>query len=314
MTFLRVPGQRMLHVVGDSVAAAECRRMLDDVVADGWRLHPVADSYTPLDRLQQALRDMTGSARVYNMLRRAGYTTVEEIAATSDEVLRALPTSGENTVAKIRAAVAQWQKTQIPVPAVLAAQAKTALYECATQLVARGGVAAICGFPASGKSTAARYVGAVADATVLDKDAFAPGLEQAVMSRITGDPHDRDSDEYQTVVAPHLYAGLVRTALTVGAKHPIVVDAPFLGLIQDASAAQMLLGEYLVAVAAVDAVVPVTTVWLDTGNDEIRARMRARGADRDADKLAAWDAYETTVLNGGLRESAHRVVDLVIPN
>ncbi|MEV0110487.1 AAA family ATPase [Nocardia sp. NPDC050799] len=73
----------------------------------------------------------------------------------------------------------------------------------------------ICGFPASGKSSTARFLAARTGAVVLDKDRLAPMLEESIMGRLTGDPFDRDSDTYREVVAPRIYDSLIRTGLTV---------------------------------------------------------------------------------------------------
>ncbi|MBF6173612.1 AAA family ATPase [Nocardia blacklockiae] len=188
-----------------------------------------------------------------------------------------------------------------------------ALRDCAHRLDGCG-VLVIAGFPSSGKSTAARFAAEVAGATVLDKDSYAPGLEDAVMAALTGNQFDRDSDTYHSVVAPHLYTGLVRVGLTVGARHPVVLDAPFLAIIRQAAATGNSLREYLFAITDITVSVPVTTVWIDAPTDQIRARMAARGAERDSGKLADWETYRTGVLDSGLRDLAHSVVDHVISN
>ncbi|MFB7718075.1 AAA family ATPase [Nocardia sp. NPDC056100] len=196
---------------------------------------------------------------------------------------------------------------------VLSAKVKAVLRDCAKELDGHG-VLAVCGFPGSGKSTAAWFVAAAAGASVLDKDSFAPNLEKAVMAQLTGDPYDRDSDSYKTVVAPHIYEGLVRTGFTVAMKHPVVLDAPFLAAITQAANAGMSLSEYLRTLASASAPLPVTTIWVDSSAAEIHSRMTARGEERDAPKLADWEVYQTAVLDSGLREIAHSVVDLVIEN
>lgn len=56
------------------------------------------------------------------------------------------------------------------------------------------------------------------------------------------------------------------------------------------------------------------TVWIDSSAAQIRERMIARDAERDAPKLADWDGYRSKVLDSGLREIAHAVVDFVIDN
>ncbi|GAB4587844.1 AAA family ATPase [Nocardia sp. IFM 10818] len=90
------------------------------------------------------------------------------------------------------------------------------------------GVVVVCGFPAAGKSSASRLLATETSALVLDKDAFAPALEESVMAELTGNPHDRDSAIYRRVLGPHIYDTLVRNALRVGEHHTVIVDAPFI--------------------------------------------------------------------------------------
>ncbi len=77
---------------------------------------------------------------------------------------------------------------------------------------------------------------------VLDKDQLAPVLEESVRRRPTGDPFDRDSDTYRELVAPGIYDSLIRTGLTVAARQPVVLDAPFLSTVRAAGAAGLPLG------------------------------------------------------------------------
>ena len=189
---------------------------------------------------------------------------------------------------------------------------QAALRQCAEYLDGCGAIVC-CGFPASGKSTAARFLASLTDAVVLDKDRYADDLEVSVMSALT-QPHDRDSDVYKSIVAPHIYTGLIRTGLTVATKYPVVLDAPFLSTIEHAADYGTSLREHLCTIADLPAPGPVTTVWIDSTQADIRARMRERGLDRDAGKLADWDAYRSGVLDSGLRELARSVVDLVIVN
>lgn len=176
------------------------------------------------------------------------------------------------------------------------------------------GAVVLCGFPASGKSTAAEFLRSRTGAPILDKDRFAPLLEESLMARLTGDPHDRDSDTYRALVAPGIYDGLIRTALTVAAAAPVIVDAPFLSIIRAAHAAGRSLAEQFRVMSGTPESVPVHTVWLDTAPERIRTRMVERGAERDAPKLAAWAAYHDGVLAGGVREQAHAVCDRVLAN
>ncbi|WP_282779148.1 MULTISPECIES: AAA family ATPase [unclassified Nocardia] len=176
-----------------------------------------------------------------------------------------------------------------------------------------GGVTVICGFPASGKSTAAKYLAAIIDAVIIDKDSFAPDLEESVMTELTGNPHDKDSATYMRVVNPHIYAAFVHQALMVGHRVPVVVDAPFLGHVQTAAARGLSLSEQITSSTSLPAP-PVRTVWVSAHPLQIRERMTHRGAHRDSGKLANWDDYRANVLESGVEDAARTVVDYVARN
>ncbi|MGW4848118.1 AAA family ATPase [Nocardia brasiliensis] len=184
----------------------------------------------------------------------------------------------------------------------------------ATAALPDPGVVVVCGFPASGKSTAAKWLAAQLGAVVLDKDSFVPRLECDVMARLTGDSHDRDSEVYRSLVSPGIYEALTRTGFRIGAAHHVVLDGPFLSVIRAACAASRSLAQYLRDVAQASDAVAVQTIWIDSPEREIRARMLSRGAERDISKLADWETYRKGVLDSGIREIAHRVVGIVIAN
>ncbi|MBC7299483.1 AAA family ATPase [Nocardia salmonicida] len=187
----------------------------------------------------------------------------------------------------------------------------TSLRQLAT--VATSGVTIICGFPASGKSTATRFLADLVDPVVLDKDTFAPRLEESVMSELNGSPFDRDSDLYRRVVAPHVYSALLSHAVRVGARCPVLVDAPFLGHVRAAADSGVLLSDYIRSVTETTDV-EIRTAWVNTDTARIRERMVERGADRDQPKLTAWDDYRTAVLDSGLAQQGPAVVDHVVAN
>ncbi|MFX0578758.1 AAA family ATPase [Nocardia nepalensis] len=198
-------------------------------------------------------------------------------------------------------------------PLVVPQDIRSAIQQCAARLDGHDAVA-LCGFPASGKSTAAAYLASLVGATVLDKDTLAPGLEQALMRELTGDPHDRDSETYRRLIAPHIYDALLRIALTVAAEHPVVLDAPFLEVIRQAAHASLPLSVQMLARSGINCAPSLFTVWLECPAEQIRSRMIAPGAERDIPKLADWPAYQADVLTSGVRELAHSVVDVVIGN
>lgn len=98
-------GDKDLVVLADDV----------DVVASllprrGYRAKPL-DSSTPLAALRPQL-----PARVYNMLSREGFTTVEQVAALSDTALMTIRKMGESSLTALRDAIAVAAPAK-PVPA-----------------------------------------------------------------------------------------------------------------------------------------------------------------------------------------------------
>ncbi|WP_280407480.1 AAA family ATPase [Nocardia brasiliensis] len=173
------------------------------------------------------------------------------------------------------------------------------------------GVTIVTGFPASGKSTTAQRLAAAVGALLIDKDSFAPDLEEAVMGELVGNPYDRDSETYMRVVNPHIYRAILHQALAAGHHTRVVVDAPFLGHVRAASEAGVSLASHVAAVTEMPAP-PIRTVWIATSPDRIRERMTARGASRDLGKLADWSTYQSSVLENGTADAAKSAVDFII--
>ncbi|AYF78006.1 hypothetical protein D7D52_34020 [Nocardia yunnanensis] len=174
------------------------------------------------------------------------------------------------------------------------------------------GVVVVSGFPAVGKSSISSWLASQSGALVLDKDAFMPALEQAVMSELTGNPHDRDSAIYRRVVGPHVYAALVKNAMLIGRHHLVVVDAPFIDYVRTAAREGVSLATYIRAKA--NSATDIRTVWIHAAADEIQKRMTRRGAERDRPKLVGWSNYRTQVLDSGITAAAQKVVDFVVMN
>lgn len=175
------------------------------------------------------------------------------------------------------------------------------------------GVTVVCGFPAAGKTTATGVLSRLLNAVVLDKDKFAPRLEESVMAELTGNPYDRDSDLYRRIVSPHLYHALIQQAFTIAEHCPVVIDAPFLGYITNAARQGVRLADYIRSTTDT-ADIPVRTVWVSTDTDRIRDRMTQRSAERDEPKLSDWTSYRDSVLHSGLAEAGPAVTDHVIVN
>ncbi|MFE3028456.1 AAA family ATPase [Nocardia tengchongensis] len=171
----------------------------------------------------------------------------------------------------------------------------------------------VCGFPASGKSTAARYLADITDAVIIDKDTFAPDLEESVMAELTGNPFDRDSATYMRVVNPHIYSAFIHQAFAVASRVPVIVDAPFIGHVQAAAGRRLSLSDHICSRVSMTPP-PIRTVWISSHPNQIRERMSDRAAERDAGKLADWQTYRANILDSDIEDSARTVVDYVVQN
>jgi Bacterial RNA polymerase, alpha chain C terminal domain len=112
------PG-RVLHVVGASPMALRLRELLAEGAATGWELHPVRDGRTPLHVLAEPLLALSGATRDYNLLRRNGFATVEELAATPDHCLLRIRHVGPKTVAAVHQVLRDlgWDSLKVAHPA-----------------------------------------------------------------------------------------------------------------------------------------------------------------------------------------------------
>lgn len=95
-----------LHVVGDSLLAAEFRRLVAAGAVPGWDLHPVPAGRTPLHVLTGPLHRLSGSNRFYNLLEREGFAYVEEVAVTPEGCLLEFRNSGPRFITAVRQAIA----------------------------------------------------------------------------------------------------------------------------------------------------------------------------------------------------------------
>lgn len=168
------------------------------------------------------------------------------------------------------------------------------------------GCLVLCGPPASGKSTLARCL--VESGWVhLDKDRDGDVLSPLIMGVLGKDPDDRDSADYRRFchgLALRLLADRATAQLNAG--HRVVVEGPFISSSVAAAASSKRLATALVEQYGFPE--GAATVWLTAPSAVRRERMIARGAVRDASKLANWEAYAAATLE---RPAAH-VVDAVV--
>lgn len=96
---LSLPSRRLL-VVGVGDLAQQCRVALAAGEVDGWDLEPVATSRTPLSTIAEETSTATVGA-----LERAGFTSLEELAACPDALLLELRNFGATRLRQLRALV-----------------------------------------------------------------------------------------------------------------------------------------------------------------------------------------------------------------
>ena len=101
----RTSRAQTLLVVGENSLADGLRELLAAGAAAGWDLLGLPDVRTPLYDLEAILRPISG-VRYANVLRRADFNYVEEVAALTDDCLRDIDGAGAKFVAAVRTALA----------------------------------------------------------------------------------------------------------------------------------------------------------------------------------------------------------------
>ncbi|MDQ3153599.1 MAG: hypothetical protein M3R63_18435 [Actinomycetota bacterium] len=114
----RLPG-RELHVVGTSKLAETFRTLLREGALPGWTLHEV-----PAERTLLEVAEPTLGHRVYKLLSREGFSTLEELAAAPDEGLTELRNLGAKALDAIHQAVATYTNAPVVRPSEADEQAR----------------------------------------------------------------------------------------------------------------------------------------------------------------------------------------------
>ncbi|WIB65410.1 ATP-binding protein [Curtobacterium sp. MCBD17_040] len=165
-------------------------------------------------------------------------------------------------------------------------------------------VVLVAGYAGSGKSEFSKRVAEGLAWPVLDKDVMTGPLVEGLIGRISGDPNDRHSPAYLTLVRPLEYQGLLDATLdNVRAGVSVVVTAPFLQELQRPQWVTWLHN----ALKAHGARLHI--VWVDCDEEMMRARITQRGAGRDTWKLANWSDYIADINPAPYRNAADQVVD-----
>lgn len=145
-------------------------------------------------------------------------------------------------------------------------------------------VVAVTGAPGSGKSATAQALARACGAAVLDQDAMTNPLVDVVADLVGA--HDYDDPRLAGLVRDARYACLLRVAADcVTAGVPVVLVAPFTTERRDPGAWARLADDVEGFGGR------ARLAWLRITPDVLVARLRQRGAARDAGKLRDVEAY-----------------------
>ena len=155
----------------------------------------------------------------------------------------------------------------------------------------------VIGTAGSGKSTIAQRLAREYGAAYLDKDAMSARFVEAALLAAGYDPGDRESNAfYRERILPLEYDSLLDVAaanLRIGRS--VVIDAPFSPYLSDPD----------FITAAADRFhwppVEVEVLRVRVSPATLQHRLRERGLERDAYKLAHWDEYWATHGGKGAR-------------
>ncbi|RJQ74233.1 GntR family transcriptional regulator [Pseudonocardiaceae bacterium YIM PH 21723] len=156
----------------------------------------------------------------------------------------------------------------------------------ATGAAAKPVVLLIGGYAGSGKTELGRIISRRTHWAMLDKDSTTRSVVEAALTTMGLSPHDRESEQYRTIIRPAEYEALMTgTIENVECGTSCVVTAPFVAEFSDpawcARTRSSIESRGGIAVF----------IWVECDAETMFGYVRKRGAARDASKLADWPAW-----------------------
>lgn len=162
----------------------------------------------------------------------------------------------------------------------------------------------VAGAPGSGKSTVADLLAPALQPVpaLLDKDTLFSGFVAEVQRNHRRDSGEREGSWYDEHVKVHEYEGLAAATRQIRALGcPVILVAPFTSQIRSAE----LFESWLATLGGP----PATLIWVRTDPETLKARLLARGSDRDSGKLTAFEEFLARMQPDVPPPVAHRAID-----